>query len=72
METSMQERRGGPARLAPKRDHKLQVLLSGEERMRLDELAQAAGYESAAAFIRAQTLGRAALGQTPAAPASIV
>lgn len=55
-ETGPRERRGGPARLAPKRECKLQILLSAQERARLDELAQASGFESAASYVRARTL----------------
>lgn len=51
------DRRGGAAPLAPKRDKKLQITLSEEERALLDKAARAAGFESAASFIRARTLG---------------
>lgn len=53
------DRRGGAAPLAPRRDKKLQITLSAEERALLDKAARAAGFESAAAFIRARTLGAA-------------
>ena len=50
--------RPGTKPLTPHRPVKLQVCLSAQERARLDALARAEGYESAAAFIRARTLGQ--------------
>ncbi len=49
--------RPGTKPLTPHRPIKLQICLSAEERARLDAQARAAGYESAAAFIRARTVG---------------
>lgn len=49
-------RPAGPTPLAPKRDVRLVLCLSAQERERLTELARAAGHESLAAFIRARTL----------------
>ncbi len=45
-----------PERIGPRRPERLQIALSVEERRRLAENAQQAGYESVAAFIRARTL----------------
>jgi len=50
--------RAGVRPLAPRRDIKLQVCFSAEERVRLDAQARAAGFESAAAFIRDRTVGQ--------------
>lgn len=52
--------RPGTKPLTPHRPVKLQVCFSPDERARLDERARAAGYESAAAFIRARTLAQPA------------
>ncbi len=49
-------RKPGTKPLAPRRDIKLQVCLSAEERARLERQARAAGFESVAAFIRARTV----------------
>ncbi len=48
--------RPGTKPLAPRRDIKLQVCLSADERARLDAQARAAGYESVASYVRARTL----------------
>ena len=50
----------GTKPLTPHRPVKLQVCFSAEERARLDAQARAEGYESAAAFIRARTIGQQA------------
>ncbi len=49
--------RPGVRPLAPRRDIKLQVCFSAEERVRLDAQARAAGFESVGAFIRDRTVG---------------
>jgi len=49
--------RPGARPLAPRRDIKLQVCLSAEERAQLDVQARAAGFETVAAYVRARTLG---------------
>lgn len=54
--------RAGMRALAPHWPLKLQVCLSSEERVRLDEAARAAGFETVAAFVRARTLGRPSVG----------
>lgn len=46
--------RGGPARLAPARPVKFNLLLSEHERAELDELAVRAGFGSAASYTRAR------------------
>ena len=43
---------------APTRRQKLQVSLSDDERRALTERARAGGYDSVAAYVRAQTLGQ--------------
>lgn len=48
-------RRAG-ARLVPRRDIKVQVCYSAEERARLETLARAAGYDTLAAYVRARTV----------------
>ena len=50
--------RRGTKPLTPHRPIRLQICLSAQERARLDAQARAEGYESAAAFIRARTLGQ--------------
>jgi len=49
--------RPGTRPLAPRRDVKLQVCLSADERARLEAQAAAGGYESVSSLIRARTLG---------------
>lgn len=49
--------RPGTKPLTPHRPIKLQICLSADERARLDAQARAAGYESAASYIRARTVG---------------
>ncbi len=48
-------RRAG-ARFSPRRDIKVQVCYSAEERARLETLARAAGYDTLAAYVRARTV----------------
>ncbi len=48
-------RRAG-ARLVPRRDIKVQVCYSADERARLEKLARAAGFETLAAYVRARTV----------------
>ncbi len=43
--------------VAPARRQKLQVSLSDDERRALTERARAGGFDSVAAYVRAQTLG---------------
>ncbi len=50
--------RPGTRPLAPRRDIKLQVCLSADERARLETQARARGYESVAAYVRSATLGQ--------------
>lgn len=52
--------RPGTKPLAPRRDIKLQVCFSPDERARLDRQARAGGYETVAAYVRARTLGQPA------------
>ncbi len=49
-------RRPGTRPLAPRRDIKLQICVSAQERARLETLARAAGYETVAAYVRARTV----------------
>ncbi len=49
--------RPGTRPLAPKRNVKLTLCVSPNERARLDALAAAGGYESVSSLIRARTLG---------------
>jgi hypothetical protein len=48
-------RRAG-LRLSPRRDIKVQVCYSAEERARLEKLARAAGFDTIAAYVRARTV----------------
>jgi len=48
-------RRAG-VRFTPRRDIKVQVCYSAEERARLEKLARAAGFETLAAYVRARTV----------------
>jgi len=50
--------RPGEKPLAPRRDIRLQICLSADERARLDAQARAEGFESVAAFVRARTIGQ--------------
>jgi len=49
-------RRPGATPLAPRRDVKLQVCFSSDERARLERQARAAGFESVASYVRARTV----------------
>ncbi len=49
-------RRPGTKPLAPRRDIKVQVCFSADERARLEREARAAGYETVAAYVRARTV----------------
>ena len=46
--------------LRPARERKLQISLTLEERRALTERARAGGYDSVAAYVRAQTIGQPA------------
>ncbi len=46
----------GTRPLAPRRDVKLQICMSAQERALLEKLARAAGYETVAAYVRARTV----------------
>jgi len=48
--------RPGTKPLTPRRDIKLQVCFSAQERARLDAQARAAGFETVASYVRARTL----------------
>jgi len=48
--------RPGATPLAPRRDIKLQVCFSSDERARLEKQARAAGFESVASYVRARTV----------------
>ncbi len=50
--------RPGTRPLAPRRDIKLQVCLSADERARLETQARARGFETVAAYVRSATLGQ--------------
>jgi hypothetical protein len=49
-------RRPGTRPLAPRRDIKLQICVSAQERAQLERQARASGYESVAAYVRARTV----------------
>jgi len=54
--TPQTSRRPGATPLAPRRDVKLQVCFSSDERARLERQARAAGFESVASYVRARTV----------------
>jgi len=43
-------------RIGPRRPARLQICLSPEERVSLDQQARAGGYDSVAAYVRARTV----------------
>lgn len=51
-----------PHRIAPRRPLKVQICLTPQERAQLSERAQASGFETLSAFVRARTLGPAGEG----------
>ncbi len=49
---------GRATRIGPRRPERLQICLSPEERVSLDQQARAGGFDSVAAYVRARTLGQ--------------
>ncbi len=62
--------RPGVRPLAPRRDLKIQICLSHEERALLDACARAAGFESVAGYVRSRALGQGATTQPDPLPAA--